>query len=410
MKSRIALITAIGSGLEYYDFVIYALAAPYISQSFFPSHTPWLNLLSTLLIFASGYIVRPLGGLFFGSMGDRLGRKKSFTASILLMSLATLAIACLPSYSSWGIFSSIGLALCRVTQGIAQGAELPGALTFIYEHASESKRSFTTSLVTSGVGIGSMFGALVFFILHQNFNALQMQAFAWRIAFFIGGSVALFSYLLRRYTSESPLFNAMPSEISHQPIKHLLRFHWRHVLAGIGFTLFTSSFIIYFLFLPNYLHQYFNYDTAEVYFVTTIGLAWSALLIPFMGYISDKLGPFRLLSHTTALLAISLPFAFFILSYQNKLALYGFVFFYQTSIATIAACIPYMLASLFPTKVRYTGTALTYNTAFAFAGFTPLIAAYLIHQFKTPYIIPVFLSALAVVSSYASRQSLRVEL
>lgn len=396
MNKRLAFLTSVGSGLEYYDFVIYALAAQYISQNFFPAGKPWLNLMNTLFIFASGYIVRPLGGMIFGSMGDRFGRKKSFTTAIFLMSMATLGIACLPSYEQWGLISSLLLLSLRLLQGIAQGAELPGALTFIFEHAAENKRGFATSLVTSGVGIGSMFGALVFFFLHLQFTDAQMQAYAWRIAFFLGGGVAFFTYLLRRFTPESPLFQAEVT--SSKPIKHCFQFYWRNIITGISLMIFNASFVIYFLFIPNYLHRYYQYPLKTIYAASTIGLAWSAILIPIMGAVSDKVGSKRQLIAITALTCFALPALFSLLSYRNIWTLYFFVFCYQSCIAIAAACCPFQLANLFPTKVRYTGTALTYNIAFAFAGFIPLITAFMLHYFDSAKVVPYFFSLLALFS------------
>jgi MFS transporter, MHS family, proline/betaine transporter len=402
LKKRLILLTATSSGLEYYDFVIYALASRYISQTFFPSHTPWLNLLNTLLIFATGYLVRPLGGLIFGSLGDRFGRKKSFTSAVLLMSAATFGIALLPGYQQWGVMSSVMLALLRIAQGISQGAELPGALTFMYEHANTTKRGFETSLITSGVGVGSMLGLLVYFILHSQFSEAQMQSFAWRIAFVLGGAVALFSYLLRRYTLETPLFKAQSISPTHQPIKLLFTQYWRQIFIGFGITVFAGSFIIYFLFLPNYLHQYYGFDRKLVYLLSTIGMAWSALLLPVFGYLSDRVGSHWQMRMSTGLLALLLPALFYLLSWQTTGALVLFVFIYQTSIAAMASCYPFLLARLFPTEVRYTGVAITYNTAFAVAGFAPLIIAFMIRGFHSAVAVPWFLSALALVSFFAA--------
>lgn len=400
-KFRLLILTVIGSGLEYYDFVIYALSAHYISQTFFPGGAPWLDLFKTLFIFATGYIVRPIGGMIFGSLGDRFGRKKSFTTAILLMALATLGIAILPSYAHWGIASAVLLALFRVLQGISQGAELPGALTFMFEHADQKQRGFLTSVVTSGVGLGAMLGSFVYFILHGMFTEVQMQAYAWRFAFVIGGMVAIFSYLLRRYTLESPLFAGVTIADDHQPLRQLIKTHRREVLTGIGLTLFAGCFIIYFLFIPQYLQQYFHYDPKLVYLLTTLGLGWSALLLPVCGRLSDTIGSQQQMRLSLASMVIGAPLMFYSLHWQNTAALIIFIFLYQTSTACLAACYPFLLANLFPTEVRYSGTALTYNTAFAIAGFTPLITAGLLHRFDSAMVIPLFFSGLALLSFIA---------
>ena len=176
MVSRWKLITlsALGSGLEYYDFVIYVMLTPYISRVFFPADDHAAAVIATLGIFAVGYVARPFGGIVFGHLGDRYGRKQSFTISIMLMAFATLLIGLLPGHFSWGITSSLLLLGCRIAQGIAQGAEIPGAITFLTEHAPAHSRGLWAGLLFSGIGIGAALAALVSSVLTSYLHQYQM--------------------------------------------------------------------------------------------------------------------------------------------------------------------------------------------------------------------------------------------
>lgn len=205
-EKRVTLITSVGSALEYYDFITYILLASYLSQVFFPESDPIAGSLETLAVFAIAYIARPVGGLIFGHFGDKFGRKKVFLASILLMAASTFAIGLLPSYHAIGVLGAILLVVLRTIQGLSQGAELPGAITFIAEHASRTKRGSQLGLMMFGVALGAMLSTLVNLILHYNLDTAQFITWGWRIPFLIGGVLAIVGFYLRRSIPESPIF------------------------------------------------------------------------------------------------------------------------------------------------------------------------------------------------------------
>lgn len=398
-KWRLVFLTALGSGLEYYDFVIYALAVQYLSHTFFPQGSEWVGLLKSLAVFATGYVARPLGALIFGSIGDRFGRKKSFTAAVFLMAVATLSIALLPGYQSLGVLSPILLTLCRILQGISQGAELSGAFTFIYEHSEGKRPAWYISLVNSGVGVGSLLGSLAFLVLHVFFSEQQMLDYAWRIAFFLGGSIGFCSYFLRRYASETSLFAEQKDPERQQPIETLFKEHKLSLIIGVGFIVFPASFIIYFLFLPSYLAKFYHYDPDFVYLSTSVGFLWSTLLMPCCGLVADKVSPLRQLFIVCVLASMVLPVLFCLPMLESKVALIAFVLIYQSLIAVACACYGPLLATTFPTKVRYSGVALSYNLAFALAGFAPLVITELLAKTSVVLMPGFFLSGLALISA-----------
>lgn len=398
---QLSFLTALGSGLEYYDFVIYALAAPYISLTFFPSTQGSLAFLQTLLIFATGYLFRPLGGMIFGSLGDRVGRKSSFTLAILLMAISTVSIAIFPGFSSWGWLSPALLMVARGLQGIAQGAELPGALTFIAEHAENKNRGYYSGILFMGVGLGTLLASLVFLALHHFLSPLQLQTHGWRWPFLFGGLLACFAYVLRKRARETPAFLSL-NQKSINPLRDVIKFHHQSILCGIGLIWFPGSFIIYFLFLPAFLHDYFQYPLEAVLLTCSIGTAWSSITLPLWGRISDRLGQHRLFQLSVAITLLVLPCIFYLISQKNFTALIVALLLYQTTIGAMASCYPLLLARLFPTRIRYSGTALSYNIAFTLAGASPMIIAGLLNYRPQPSTTLFYFITIALLSFLTS--------
>ena len=398
MVSRLKLITlsALGSGLEYYDFVIYVMLTPYISRVFFPAGDQAAAVIATLGIFAVGYVARPFGGIIFGHIGDRYGRKQSFTISIMLMAVATLLIGLLPSHFSWGITSSLLLLGCRIAQGIAQGAEVPGAITFLFEHAPQQRRGLWAGLLFSGIGIGAALAALVSSLLTGYLQQYQMDSWGWRIPFLLGAALALIGWWMRAKTIETPLFMSM-KKAEQAPLFAALHNHGVMILQGITITLFPLAIIILALFFPEYLSTNFHYDQHTIFVSMTASLLWSALLLPVFGHWSDRIGRKRLLLLASITgLVVGYP-VFLLLQLQTTWALWLFMLLYETLIAAMAACYPCLLAESFPTAVRYTGVGLVYNIVLTLAAFVPMIASWILLQTGGHYSFLWLLAALGVI-------------
>jgi len=375
------------------------MLATYLSQIFFPKIDPIANMLGTLAVFAVGYLARPLGGLIFGHYADKYGRKKTFLTSISLMAFSTVMIGLLPSYEKIGVLSTTLLVILRLIQGVAQGAELPGAITFIAEHASYLRRGSRLGLMMFAVGIGAMLSTFVNFLLHVFLNSEQVLAWGWRIPFLIGAILAIVGYYLRRNTHESPIFLRDQDSSDHVPIFYVLRHHAKTVIEGTLLTLFPASFILFALFLPTYIQQYYNYASDNVYLAMTFGLLWSALLLPFFGWLSDFVGRKRLFI-TAALASLLTIYSLFqLLSFGGMVNLYVFIILYQTLVSMLAACYPSQLAELFITKVRYTGVGICYNVSFCLAAFLPMLASMLLAYTQNPISVCFIFLPLAFIST-----------
>lgn len=373
-SGALTALVSIGVGLEYYDFVVYGFLASVLSRVFFPHSNALIGIIEVFSIFALGYVARPLGGLFFGSLGDRLGRKNIFLMSMLLMAFSTLFIGLLPSYAQIGLLAPVLLLFLRILQGLAFGAELPGASTFLVEHLKQHHGRYC-GFALSSVSLGALLGSFIPFLLNLFFTTDQIIAFAWRIPFLLGGLLACVTYFIRKKIQETPAFidysKATPEK---KPIRNLFANYKKQILLGFTITIFGACLIIFGVGLPAFLEHFYNYyNTKEIYLLVSIGYMWSGITLPFLGAISDRLGQIKMLLSVTAIFMLVCAWVFKLLALKNFWALLIFILIYQTFVSGIASSYLVILPKSFPTSVRFTGSALCYNLAFSLAGFTPAL-------------------------------------
>lgn len=370
---KLTLFASLGMGLEYYDFVIYGLLANNLGQAFFPAADPIAATIQALAIFALGYIARPMGGLILGHLGDRYGRRNIFLISLMLMALATLGIGILPTYHHIGLTATVLLILLRILQGFAYGAELPGSITFLSEHLRH-RRGIYIGFAMSSLSIGAALASGVLFVLNLWLTPSQMASYGWRLPFLLGGLLIIFSYLIRRRMQETPLFlQTAATQPIAWPVLELLKKFGRQVVIGLAISLFTACFIVFAISLPVYLQTFYHYSASQSYLAIFIGLIASAFMLPFFGYLADRVGRARLLLLTALLSSVCSAALFSILNQQTMWALIIFIILYQAIIAALGNCYLPVLAELFPTRVRFTGVALCYNTVYSLASFTPFL-------------------------------------
>ena len=202
---RLILLASLGGALEFYDFVVYSQFARYIGLNFFPNDDEMVSLIVSFSVFAVGYFARPLGGIFFSHIGDRIGRRRVLIVTILAMSAATAGIGLLPTYAEWGITASILLVLLRIVQGFCLGGELPGAISYVVETAPR-RSGFSVGVVFFCVNTGVALAALLNLVVHEMLTPEEIQAWGWRIGFLVGGGLGLVSFVLRLKLEESREF------------------------------------------------------------------------------------------------------------------------------------------------------------------------------------------------------------
>lgn len=384
-ERKIVFLASLGGALEFYDFVIYVIFAPIISQTFFPETDKFAALMSVYAVFAIGYLIRPLGGIVFSHFGDKYGRKKTFIFSVILMAVPTLLIGFLPTYQQIGIFSSILLIFLRLLQGLSIGGEIPGALTFTCEHVEPRSRALACGVIFSFLNFGIFLGSVMSLILTNLLSNEQLLSFGWRIPFVFGGCLGIFSFYIRKQLSESPLFIAFKNtaEQTRVPFIEAISGYWRKILQGIGLTCLGAVMInLIFLYMPTYLSTILAYSKEQATLFNTINLAFYSLLLIFLCWCGDRFGRKLILLIGASGFILLSYFLFTTLSMQTTqsliiaLSIFGFL-------SSFIMVYPSLLVELFPVSIRYTGIAISYNLAFAFfGGLTPFIATYLIKTYN----------------------------
>ena len=408
---KIIVLASLGTGLEYYDFVIYALLAGFIGPLFFPEFEHFTRLIATFGIFAVGYFARPFGGIVFGILGDKFGRKKVFSSSLLIMAITTFAMGVAPIFEKHRIVSAILFLFLRIIQGVSYGAELPIALTFLTEHSERKKRGKNCGLMVSSIGIGVMFGSFVVFVLTSFLSNAEVVAWGWRVPFILGGVLAIPAYFVRRHTEEPPCFK----KIKHNEniLSTLFNSYFKNIVLGLGIIIFPACLIVLLLSFPSYLQHIMKYNSSDIYLIITLGYIWSAILIPLLGYFSDYIGRKYLLMSSCVMFLCFGKFLFDILHYNSLFALVVFIFSIQTIISMAAASHFTMIAENFPTKLRCTGIAFCYNIAYVIAASTPSIFNYILKRFhNVSYAVYALMvvAVLTLVSAYLIKDSTRKQL
>ena len=375
--------SVVGTIVEYYDFGVYGYMATVLAALFFSTGDPGTALLSTLATFAVAFFLRIPGGLLFGHIGDKYGRKKALSWTILLMCIATLGIGLMPTYVTLGIWATILLVLARCLQGLAAGGELGGATAFVAESAPKERRAGLTSLVNVGVNIGSLIAALTVLLMNTIFTSEQILSWAWRLPFLVSLPLAFIGIWIRSQLEDTPQFKELKDdgEVAEVPVKELFRNFKGSIfrIAGLS-ALYTGGYYVAYVYGPIYM-QTVGHQTAQLAFTSTcIVLVLGAILNPVSGRLSDRYGrrPLFIAAGITGVL-FAIP-AFAMMASSTNLAV--------VVAAQILLAIPVSLsigpafsafAEMLTAQVRYSGIALGMNLAqLVLGGTAPFICAWLI--------------------------------
>ncbi|HAT8179254.1 TPA: MFS transporter [Legionella pneumophila] len=381
-ERKVIFLSSLGGALEFYDFIIYIFLASELSELFFPATNHLASLMGVYAAFAIGYLIRPLGGIIFSHFGDKYGRKKTFVITLILMALPTFLIGLLPDYKSIGIWAPALLILLRLTQGLSVGGEIPGAITFAGEHVNPKHRGVTCAIIFFGINIGLILGSTISVLLIMTCSHEQILSWGWRLPFFIGGILGVVSFKLRKGLVETPLFklDTYHSERPSFPIREVFCRHRKEIFQGVALTwLDAVTVCLFFLYLPTYLTSILHYPKETINILNTIALILNAFLCVAFGWLSDLFGR-RIFLLIGSLSFIVFSYIFFYLLARDQIIC---VILVMLTVSILSACTSMYtcaIIELFPTSVRYTGMAITYNIGYAFfGGLTPLIATGLIN-------------------------------
>lgn len=386
--SKAVIGVTLGNMVEWFDFALYSSLAGIIGKTFFHDDNPTTQLMAIYATFAAGFLIRPLGSLVFGPIGDKHGRRTALSLSISLMAIATLAIAFIPSYASIGVFAPMLLILMRLLQGLSTGGEYGGSCTFIAEHAPDKRRSFFTSWLEFGNISGFLLGGAVVSVLTLTLGEQAMGEWGWRVPFAIGGLLGLIALYLRLGLEETPVFKEIQKNEALQKtapgektrLFSLMISEWPQLLKCMGLvTVFNVTYYIVLGYIPGYMENVLGYSNS---FAQSLGLAatlFMLLLIPLSGQLADRLGRNRLIICGCVLLVL-MAFPCFMLLHTGQL---GFLFAALITLTLAQLCfegaMPATLTSLFSARVRYSALAISYNVAVSlFGGTAPLINTWLI--------------------------------
>ena len=405
---RAIAASALGNMTEWFDYGIYAYGVVYLSAALFPGEAAEATLFA-LATFAISFLVRPLGGLFWGPLGDRYGRKTILAFTIILMSAATVAVGLIPSYETIGFWAPALLVLLRMIQGFSTGGEYGGAATFMAEYSPDDRRGFYGSFLEFGTLAGFSFGALLMLGFSLLLGEQAMYDWAWRIPFFVAGPMGLVGMYLRSRMEDTPIFREIEAHHEKEPaasteLRHLLTRYWRPLIT-MGGLVIALNVVNYTLlsYMPTYLQRRLGLTTDAALVVPIIGMLFMMLFVPFAGALSDRVGRKPLWWFSLVGLFVGVVPLYLLMDSGFVGAIVGFALLgllYVPQLATISATVP----AMFPTHVRFAGFAISYNVATSlFGGTAPAFNSWLIGRTGNELMPAYVMMAACVVGAIALR-------
>ncbi|MGI5441701.1 MFS transporter [Streptomyces shenzhenensis] len=399
MRRRVVVSAAIGQFVEWYDFVVYAYAASVVATLFFPAEDRAASLLSTFAVYAVGFLMRPLGGLLFGHLGDQLGRRSVLSVIILLMGISTAGIGLLPTYQQIGITAPVLLLVCRLLQGLSAGGEAMGSNALVAEHAPPGRRGMYVGFAYSFANLPAVFAALFVLVLTNTLSAASYESWGWRLPFLVGGLLSLVGLYIRSQVAESPAFRATQAaeRVTGAPILTVLRDHRRGLgfsfamaaLSGLGFYTLAGYF-------STYLSESVGLDSNEALISNCVALTAAFITMPLAGRLSDRIGRRPVLAIGAAASAVlSLP-AYLLASAGSLVTAVAGQSLLAVALGVFFGPVGIVFLELFPTRTRYSGSSIGYNSAYVvFGGTAPLLGTWLIDVSGSLLAPAVYMTALS---------------
>jgi MFS family permease len=380
---RMILLASLGGALEFYDFVVFGVFAPSIGAAFFPAADPVVSQVLAYIGFAIGYLARPLGGFVLAHFGDRLGRRRGFVGNVLAVSVATLGMGLVPGYASWGTAAPVLLLALRLIQGFCLGAELPGALTYVSETAP-ARASLVCGVVFACVNSGVLLATLVSLLTQTAIPPEWLPSTGWRVAFLFGGVLGLAGFRLRQALEETPAFAEMREKVARVPLRDVLATHLRPALIGVGLSAATAGFNgLLFVHMPGYLRG-LGYDPKLVAGAQNAAVATLTISLLAFAWLGDNV-PRRALMIVGAAALLLGSWPWYAAAVVHALPLVPLLMLASAVAGLVTGTFGAMVAELFPTRLRFTGIAFSYNLAFTiFSGTAPLLATAAIRLAGTP--------------------------
>jgi metabolite-proton symporter len=408
--SRRAVIEAViastvGTTIEWYDFFLYGVMAALVFPAlFFPSVDPFTGQILSFLTFTAGFVARPLGGVVFGYLGDRVGRKSTLVATLLLMGLSTTAIGLLPTAESIGVAAPLLLTLLRLCQGLGVGGEWGGAVLLVLEYGHRGKRGFLASWPQAGVPLGLLASAGVVAFFEARLSPADFLAWGWRVPFLLSGLLIGVGLLIRVRILETPLFRKLQvtRQVADAPLTETLRRHWREVLLAAGSRVSENScFYLFSTFVLAYGRDALQVEPGQILWAVNLAAAVEVFAIPLWGLLADhwsRKGMYML--GNLVLIGFAGPYFWLLGTRQPAAIVVAVVLSLAVGHAMLYSVQASLIPELFGTRLRYTGASIGYQLAAPIAGGSaPLIAAWLAHTFPgQSWLLAVYIIGISIFS------------
>lgn len=400
---------ALGNAMEWFDFGVYGFVAATVGKVFFPDASPAVQTIAALATFSVPFLVRPLGGLFFGAMGDKFGRQKVLSLTIVIMAISTFCIGIIPGYATIGIWAPILLLLCKLAQGFSVGGEYTGAAIFVAEYSPDRRRGFLGSWLDFGSIAGFVLGAGLVVILSAIMSEANFLSWGWRIPFFLAAPLGLIGLYLRHAAEETPAFTERLKQTEAEdkdslkerptvPFGEIFREHPRSLLICIGMVLVTNvTYYMLLTYMPTYLSKTLGYTEDHGALIIIAVMVGMLFVQPLVGFLSDRVGrrPFLAIG-STIVLTLSLP-AFHLIAGGNVIGIFFGLLILAIGLNCLVGIMASTLPSLFPARIRYSALAISFNISIIVAGLTPTVAAWLVEATENIYMPAYYLMIAALV-------------
>ncbi|MFS4819355.1 MFS transporter [Staphylococcus aureus] len=400
---KTVVATGIGNAMEWFDFGVYAYTTAYIGANFFsPVENADIRQMLTFAALAIAFLLRPIGGVVFGIIGDKYGRKVVLTSTIILMAFSTLTIGLLPSYDQIGLWAPILLLLARVLQGFSTGGEYAGAMTYVAESSPDKLRNSLGSGLEIGTLSGYIAASIMIAVLTFFLTDEQMASFGWRIPFLLGLFLGLFGLYLRRKLEESPVFE---NDVATQPERdninflQIIRFYYKDIfVCFVAVVFFNVTNYMVTAYLPTYLEQVIKLDATTTSVLITCVMAIMIPLALMFGKLADKIGEKKVFLIGTGGLTLFSIIAFMLLHSKSFVVIVIGIFILGFFLSTYEATMPGSLPTMFYSHIRYRTLSVTFNISVSiFGGTTPLVATWLVTKTGDPLAPAYYLTAISVI-------------
>lgn len=389
-RRRIILAGLIGNVMEWYDFAVYGYFAGVIGHKFFPSDNPSVSLIAAFGAFAAGFLVRPIGGLLFGRIGDLVGRTRALTLSVITMAIPTVLIGLLPTHKAIGLAAPVLLVTFRMIQGLSVGGEYTSSLVFLVETSPDNQRAFSAIWGVWGAGAGILLGSGVGALLTNVLDETEVVSWGWRLPFILGALVAGAGFLIRRTIHVEKSAGETKSPVLDSFGKYRLSV-MKVALLNVGYGI---SFYAAFVYAVTYIKDIDKLPERVAFNLNTVSMALLLLFLPMGAWLSDRIGRRPILIAAGALMTFGAIPLFHLIHTTHPMTIFLGELGLALIIALISGGIVAANVELIPTAVRCTGLAFAYNASIGlFGGTTPLMAAWLISVTGDP-IMPAYLIAM----------------